>query len=35
VAYGCGLPVSEIIHLKVGYIDSARRLIRVEQGKGR
>ena len=35
VAYGCGLRVSEIIHLKVGDIDSARMLIRVEQGKGR
>ena len=35
VAYGCGLRVSEIIHLKVEDIDSARMLIRVEQGKGR
>jgi integrase/recombinase XerD len=35
VAYGCGLQVSEITHLKVGDIDSARMLIRVEQGKGR
>src|SRR5688500_4780203 len=35
VAYGCGLRVSEIIHLKVSDIDSARMLIRVEQGKGR
>ena len=35
VAYGCGLRVSEIIHLKVVDIDSARMLIRVEQGKGR
>jgi len=35
VAYGCGLRVSEITHLKVGDIDSARMLIRVEQGKGR
>lgn len=35
VAYGCGLRVSEIVHLKVGDIDSARMLIRVEQGKGR
>ncbi len=35
VAYGCGLRVSEIIHLKVADIDSARMLIRVEQGKGR
>jgi len=35
VAYGGGLRVSEITHLKVGDIDSARMLIRVEQGKGR
>ncbi len=35
VAYGCGLRVSEIAHLKVMDIDSARMLIRVEQGKGR
>ena len=35
VAYGCGLRVSEITHLKVSDIDSARMLIRVEQGKGR
>ena len=35
VAYGCGLRVSEIAHLKVADVDSARMLIRVEQGKGR
>ena len=35
VAYGCGLRVSEIANLKVCDIDSARMLIRVEQGKGR
>ena len=35
IAYGCGLRVSEIIHLKIADIDSARMLIRVEQGKGR
>ena len=35
VAYGCGLRASEIVHLKVGDIDSTRMLIRVEQGKGR
>ena len=34
IAYGCGLRISEIVHLKVGDIDSARMLIRVEQGKG-
>jgi integrase/recombinase XerD len=35
IAYGCGLRVSEIANLKVADLDSARRLIRVEQGKGR
>src|SRR3954451_14473534 len=35
VAYGCGLRFSEIANLKVTDIDSARMLIRVEQGKGR
>jgi site-specific recombinase XerD len=35
VAYGGGLRASEIAHLKIGDIDSARMLIRVEQGKGR
>src|SRR3712207_5299712 len=35
IAYGCGLRVSEIANLKVTDIDSARLLIRVEQGKGR
>src|SRR3954449_12991428 len=34
IAYGCGLRVSEIVNLKVTDIDSARMLIRVEQGKG-
>src|SRR5215217_3339724 len=35
IAYGCGLRVSEIANLKVADLDSARMLIRVEQGKGR
>lgn len=35
IAYGGGLRASEIVHLKIGDIDSARMLIRVEQGKGR
>jgi site-specific recombinase XerD len=34
-AYGAGLRVSEVTALKLGDIDSARMLIRVEQGKGR
>jgi len=35
VAYGAGLRVSEVAHLKVDDIDSTRMLIRIEQGKGR
>lgn len=34
VAYGAGLRVSEVAHLKVDDIDSARMLLRIEQGKG-
>ena len=34
VAYGAGLRVAEVAALKVTDIDSARMLIRVEQGKG-
>lgn len=34
-AYGAGLRVSEVAHLKVDDVDSARMLLRVEQGKGR
>jgi len=33
VAYGAGLRVSEVCHLKVTDIDSDRMFIRVEQGK--
>jgi len=35
VAYGAGLRVSEIIHLKLSDIDRQRMLLRIEQGKGR
>jgi len=35
VAYGAGLRASEVTHLKVTDIDSERKIIRVEQGKGR
>ena len=35
VAYGAGLRASEVLSLKVTDIDSARMLLRVEQGKGR
>ena len=34
LAYGCRLRASEVIQLKVKHIDSAQRIIRVEQGKG-
>lgn len=33
-AYGAGLRVGELIHLRLTDIDSARQAIRVEQGKG-
>jgi site-specific recombinase XerD len=33
-AYGCGLRLSEIRHLKVSDIDSQRMVVRIEQGKG-
>jgi integrase/recombinase XerD len=32
--YSAGLRVSEVVHLQVGDIDSARMLIRIRQGKG-
>jgi site-specific recombinase XerD len=35
VSYGAGLRASEVVSLKVTDIDSARQVIRVEQGKGR
>jgi integrase/recombinase XerD len=35
VLYATGLRVSEVVHLKVDDIDSARMVIRVRQGKGR
>jgi integrase len=35
LAYGCGLRAGEIVRLKVKHIDSAQRIIRVEQSKGR
>ena len=35
VAYGAGLRASEVVHLSVTDIDSERRVIHVEQGKGK
>ncbi len=35
LAYGAGLRASEVVSLKVADIDSSRRVIRIEQGKGR
>ncbi len=34
IAYGAGLRASEVVHLKVSDIDSDRKMLRVEQGKG-
>lgn len=34
VAYGCGLRLSELTHLQVSAIDSARMVIHVRHGKG-
>jgi integrase len=35
LGYGCGLPASEAVRLKVKHIDSAQKIIRIEQSKGR
>ncbi len=35
LAYGAGLRASEVVHLKVPDIDSNRKTLRIEQGKGR
>jgi site-specific recombinase XerD len=35
VAYGAGLRAAEVVSLKIADIDSARMVIRIEQGKGR
>jgi site-specific recombinase XerD len=34
LAYGAGLRAAEVVSLKISDIDSARKLIRIEQGKG-
>ena len=35
LADGCGLRASEVVRLKVKHLDSAQKIIRIEQGKGR
>jgi site-specific recombinase XerD len=35
LGYGCGLRAGEVVTLKVKHIDSAQKIIRVEQAKGR
>lgn len=35
LGYGCGLRASEAVQLKVKHIDSAQKIIRIEQSKGR
>jgi integrase/recombinase XerD len=35
LCYGCGLRAGEVVRLKVKHIDSAQRIIRIEQSKGR
>src|ERR1700693_6203596 len=35
LGYGCGLRAGEVVRLKVKHIDSAQKIIRVEQCKGR
>lgn len=35
LAYGCGMRAGEVVRLKVGDIDSAQKIIRIVQAKGR
>src|SRR5438552_18189976 len=35
LGYGCGLRASEVVKLKVKHIDSAQKIIRIEQSKSR
>jgi site-specific recombinase XerD len=35
LGYGCGLRTGEVVRLKVKHIDSAQKIIRVKQSKGR
>src|SRR5258708_6171113 len=34
LCYGCGLRAGEVVRLKVKHIDSAQKIIRIEQSKG-
>ena len=34
LGYGCGLRAGEVVRLKVKHVDSAQKIIRVEQSKG-
>src|SRR5437667_10396988 len=34
LGYGCGLRAGEVVRLKVKHIDSAQKIIRIEQSKG-
>ena len=35
LAYGCGLRAGEVVRLRAGDIDSAQKIIRIVQSKGR
>jgi integrase len=35
LGYGCGLRAGEVVRLKVKHIDSAQKIVRIEQSKGR
>jgi integrase/recombinase XerD len=35
LCYGCGLRAGEVVRLKVKHLDSAQKIIRIEQSKGR
>jgi site-specific recombinase XerD len=35
LAYGCGMRAGEVVRLKVKHLDSAQKIIRIEQSKGR
>ena len=35
LGYGCGLRAGEVVRLKVKHIDRAKKIIRIEQSKGK